>query len=121
VQLAYQIYMGEVLPLTNVAQDIGALHNFILALLFKIFGPSIYLPRLYVAVTAAATVVLVYYLTRQLFGRRAGLIAAGLLMTNGMHILVTHMAWSNCTTPFFFILAVMAVNRSGKNTAPAPG
>lgn len=109
VQLAYQIYQGKILPLTNVAQDIGALHNFILAALFKIFGPSIYLPRLYVVITAAATVVLLYYLTRQLFGHWAGLIAAGLLMTNGMHILVTHMAWSNCTTPFFFTLAVMAV------------
>ncbi len=38
-----------------------------------------------------------------------GITAALLLIGNGMHILVTHMAWSNCTTPFFFCLALLAL------------
>lgn len=114
VQVAYLIYAGENFPLHNAAQDIGALHNYILALLFKICGPSIYWPRLYVAVTGALTVVLLYYTTGRLYGRKAGLLAAVLLLTNGMHILVTHMAWSNCTTPFFFTLALIAVLNAEK-------
>ncbi len=108
VQLAYQIYSGEVYPLHNMAHDIGSLHNYILAGWFKLLGPSIYWPRLYVAVTAALTVVLVYQLARRMYGPTAALLSAGLLLTNGMHILVTHMAWSNCTTPFFFTLALIA-------------
>ncbi|MEN6460090.1 MAG: glycosyltransferase, partial [Syntrophomonas sp.] len=115
VNLAYLIYQGEAWPLHNAAHDIGALHNYILAGVFKILGPGIYWPRLYVAITAALTVVLIYYLGKHFYGKWVGIIAAGLLLTNGMHILVTHMAWSNCTTPFFFILAMMATLRAEEN------
>lgn len=119
VSLAYMIYTGEFLPLHNAAHDIGALHNYILAALFKILGPSIYLPRFYVAVTATFTVPLLYHLGTRLYGRRAGLLAAALLLFNGMHILVTHMAWSNCTTPFFFTLALIAtLNAEEKKSGP---
>lgn len=112
VNLAYLIYQGQAWPLHNAAHDIGPLHNYILAGIFKIMGPGIYWPRFYVAITAALTVVLVYYLGRQLYGQWVGLIAAGLLLTNGMHIITTHMAWSNCTTPFFFVIAMMATLKS---------
>lgn len=108
VNLALDIYLGKALPLHNAAHDIGAMHNYILAGLFELFGPGIYLPRLYVAITSAITVVLVYRLGCRLFNRQAGIVAAGLLLTNGMHIMVTHMAWSNCTTPLFFVLALLA-------------
>jgi 4-amino-4-deoxy-L-arabinose transferase-like glycosyltransferase len=108
VFVAYRIYLGDFYPLHNAARDIGALHNYILAAIFRLLGPDIYWPRLYVALTSALTVALVYLLGKKLYGRMAGLIAAGLLLTNGMHILVTHMAWANCTTPFFFTLAFLA-------------
>ncbi|HEX3011727.1 MAG TPA: glycosyltransferase, partial [Syntrophomonadaceae bacterium] len=107
VDLAFNIYLGKILPLHNSAFDIGAMHNYILAGLFGLFGNNIYLPRLYAAVTSALTVVLVYYLGTKLFNRQTGIIAAGLLLTNGMHIMVTHMAWANATTPLFFVLALL--------------
>lgn len=106
VNLAYQIFQGQAWPLHNAAWDIGSLHNYLLAGIFKLFGPSIYWPRLYVAITSALTVVLMYYLGKLLFGKTCGLVAAVLLISCGMHILVTHMAWSNSTTPFFFALAL---------------
>lgn len=119
VSLAYLIYTGQLLPLHNAAHDIGAMHNYILAGLFKVLGPNIYLPRFYVAVTAALTVPLLYHLGTRLYGRRAGLLAAAILLFNGMHILVTHMAWSNCTTPFFFTLALIAtLNAEEKKSGP---
>ncbi|HEX3046841.1 MAG TPA: glycosyltransferase family 39 protein, partial [Bacillota bacterium] len=119
VNLAYLIYLKEAFPLHNFAREIGAMHNYILAGIFSVFGPNPLWPRLYVAVTSAATVVLIYYLGKKLYNRWTGLIAAGLLLTNGMHILVTHMAWANCTTPFFFTLALFGTviteqEKSGK-------
>ncbi|MEN6326120.1 MAG: glycosyltransferase [Syntrophomonas sp.] len=112
VKLAYAIYAGQALPLHNAAHDIGALHNYILAAIFKLFGPSIYWPRLYVAITGALTVVLVYRLGLMLFDRWTALLAAGFLLTSGMHIMVNHMAWGNCTTPFFFVLAIIATEKA---------
>ncbi|HBF40084.1 MAG TPA: hypothetical protein DDW50_22610 [Firmicutes bacterium] len=119
VNLAHQIYLGKVFPFHNMAPEIGALHNYILAGIFKIFGSNLYLPRLYVALTSALTVTLVYHLGKRLYNQWTGIIASCLLLTNGMHILVTHMAWSNCTTPFFFVLAMLITvmaeeNRNGK-------
>lgn len=112
VNLAYSIFLGKEWPLHNAGHDMGALHNYILAGIFKLFGPNILWPRLYVAVTAALTVVLIYRLGLRLYGRWTGLLAAGLLLTNGMHILVTHMAWGNCTTPLFFVLALLAMDNT---------
>jgi hypothetical protein len=102
VNLGYQIYLGKDFPLHNVAKEIGALHNYILAGLFSFFGSNPYWPRLYVAITSALTVVLVFCLGKRLIKNIGGAIAAGLLFSNGMHIRVTHMGWANGTTPFFF-------------------
>ena len=114
VNLAYLISRGQALPLHNAAHDIGALHNYILAGIFDIFGTGIYLPRLYTAVTSAMTVIFIYLSGSRLYGRVAGVVAAGLLLTNGMHILVTHMAWANCTTPFFFTFALYTTIRAAE-------
>lgn len=117
VTLANSIYLGQTAPLHNVAHDIGSMHNYLLAGIFKLLGPSIYWPRLYVAITAALTVMLLYYLGEKLFDLWTGILAAGFLLTNGMHILVTHKAWANCTTPFFFMLAMLAtVNAEQKKS-----
>lgn len=119
VKLGYLISIGKALPLHNVAWDIGAMHNYILSLLFTILGPGIYWPRLYSAVVSALSVVVIYVIGRRLFSRRVGLLAAGLLAANGMNILVSHMAWSNSTTTFFFALALLAtINAEQKKSGP---
>ncbi|WP_227936386.1 ArnT family glycosyltransferase [Alkalihalobacillus deserti] len=107
VELSARIARGEIWPLHNTSHDIGAFHNYVLAGLFKLFGYSVYLPRLYVVLLSAATVVVIYWIARHWFGRLHAIIAASLLATNSMHIFVTHMAWSNVTTPFFLGLAVL--------------
>ncbi|MGE5390632.1 MAG: glycosyltransferase [Deltaproteobacteria bacterium] len=114
VNLAYQIYLGQALPLHNAAHDIGAMHNYLLAGLFRLLGPSIYWPRLYVACISALGVVLVYHLGKRLYGKYTGLLAAVLLAFNGMHILNSHMAWANCTTPAFFTAALLALAAAEK-------
>lgn len=115
VDLAYQIYQGSARPLHNAARDIGALHNYILAGIFKLLGPNIWLPRLYTAALGSMSVVVLYYLGKLLFGKKVGLLAAVFLAANCMHVLVTHMAWSNSTTPFFFLLALFATFKAEKN------
>ncbi|MGE5406009.1 MAG: glycosyltransferase family 39 protein, partial [Candidatus Saccharibacteria bacterium] len=109
VKLAFDIFKGVSLPLHNAAWDIGAMHNYILSIIFWLFGPNINAPRLYVAVISALTVAVVYYLGKKMFGFWVGVLSAGLLLTNGMHIMVSHMAWANCTTPFFFVLSMLAL------------
>lgn len=109
IHLGYQIYLGKTFPLHNMAPEIGALHNYILAGIFKIFGVNLFLPRFYVTLTSALTVIVVYHLGKRLYNQWTGIIASSLLLANGMHILVTHMAWSNCTTPFFFALAMLMI------------
>jgi len=108
IGLSARIARGEAWPLHNTSHDIGPFHNYVLAGLFTLFGFNLYIPRLYVAVTSAATVVVTYWLARHWTGRITSVFAALLLATNSMHILVTHMAWSNDTTPFFVGLAVLA-------------
>jgi hypothetical protein len=107
IELSAKIARGEVWPLHNTSHDIGSFHNYVLAGLFKLFGYNVYLPRFYVAFLSAATVVVTYWVARHWVGRITSFIAALLLATNSMHILVTHMAWSNVTTPFFVGLAVL--------------
>jgi 4-amino-4-deoxy-L-arabinose transferase-like glycosyltransferase len=107
IELSARIARGVVWPLHNTSHDIGSFHNYVLAGLFKLFGYSVYLPRIYVALLSAGTVVITYWIARHWAGRITALLAASFLATNSMHILVTHMAWSNVTTPFFVGLAVL--------------
>ncbi|HJV46736.1 MAG TPA: glycosyltransferase [Bacillota bacterium] len=107
VRLAAQISRGEIWPLHNTAHDIGAFYNYLLALTFALFGHQLFLPRLFVTLFSAGTVVLTFLVARQWTGLKTAFIAGLLLATNGMHILVTHMAWSNDLTPFFVTLAIL--------------
>lgn len=108
IGLSAQIARGEAWPLHNTSHDIGPFHNYVLAGLFKLFGFNVYIPRLYVAVISAATAVVTFWMARHWAERVTAVFAALLLATNSMHILITHMAWSNDTTPFFVGLAVLA-------------
>lgn len=105
---ALRIARGEILPLTHVDTYNGPLFPYLLAALFHLFGLSIPLPRVFVMIIGALTVVVTYGLARAMAGRLAGLVAGGLMATSFAHILInSHVAWSNCTTPFFTTLAAL--------------
>lgn len=101
-------------PLTNYDSYYGALYNYAVAFALAISGESPLAPRVVVLLAGVATVVATYLLGAEL-GRRfaprlAGLLAAGLLATNGPHVVVnSHVAWSNCLTPLLTTLAFWAV------------
>lgn len=124
ILLGYRILKGEALPLHNQAHDIGPLFNYLLALLFHLFGVSLSLPRMTVMVLSIGTVLLTYLLGRALFGRWVGLLAAALLATDNVDILVTHMAWSNDIAPFLVVassLLLLEASRRGRAWYVAAG
>jgi 4-amino-4-deoxy-L-arabinose transferase-like glycosyltransferase len=105
---ALRIAQGEILPLTHVDTYNGPLFPYLLAAAFRVFGLSIPLPRAFVMVIGALTVVVTYGLARAMAGRLAGLLAGALMATSFTHVLInSHVAWSNCTTPFFTALAAL--------------
>ena len=96
-------------PLVDAEPYIGSLFNYVLAAGFLAFGRDDAVPRFVVTVLGALTVVLVYFLARRLAGGLAALLAAAFMATSGVHLVNGHVAWSNCTTPFFATAATLAL------------
>ena len=66
--IGLRIARGEAFPLTNRDPYIGALWNYLLAAAFAISGPSLYTPRLLIAVLGTLTVIPAYLLGKSLAG-----------------------------------------------------
>jgi 4-amino-4-deoxy-L-arabinose transferase-like glycosyltransferase len=120
-------------PLTNYDSYYGALYNYLVALALAVSGESPLAPRFVVLVAGVATVCATYLLGAEVgnrLDRRAGsrvasrlvgLLAAGLLATNGPHVVVnSHVAWSNCLTPLLTTLAFWAIIRATRAFSPSP-
>jgi 4-amino-4-deoxy-L-arabinose transferase-like glycosyltransferase len=123
VLLGLQIARGQRLPLVNQEAYIGPFWNYLLAGVFLVTGPSLFVPRMVALVFGALTVVPSYLLARELAGRSVATLAALLLVASPAHIAVnSHIAWSHCITPLFttigFWLLVRAVG-SGRWLLPA--
>ncbi|MFN8634400.1 MAG: glycosyltransferase family 39 protein [Chloroflexota bacterium] len=113
-----KIYRGEQFPLTDVEAYIGAFFNYAVAAGMFVIGPTIYAARLVVMWFGVVTVTATYFLGRELGGRTdgrlVGVIAAVLMMTNGIHIApVGHVAFSGSITPLFTTLAFWLLHRWG--------
>jgi len=123
-------------PLTNYDSYYGALYNYLVALALALSGESPLAPRVVVLVAGVATVVAAYLLGAELARRVAlrsdgasdgvaarllGLLAAGLLATNGPHVVVnSHVAWSNCLTPLLTTLAFWSLLRAVRPPSRQP-
>lgn len=128
------ILRGESWPLTNRDPYIGALWNYLLAMAFSLTGPSLYTPRAVVALFGMATVFPAWALARSVAAARpamadavgvtpyaelAGSVAALFLALAPAHIVVnSHIAWSNCITPFFTTLGLWLTHRSISQERP---
>ncbi len=62
------------------------LYFFVIHLLFKIFGYTIFVARFFSAVIGIAAIYAIYGLARELFNKQVGIIAALMLCVNGFHI-----------------------------------
>lgn len=112
ILVAHGILRAGHLPATNVDAYIGPLNAYLTAAAFALAGPSLAAARAVPMLLGTATVGLTYLVARAWFGGAAGLVAAGLLAVNGIHVLVnSHIAWSVSTTPFYAALALLAYTR----------
>lgn len=104
---------GEILPLTDEETYIGSLWNYLLALLFLLFGPSEYVGRSLPLIAGVLTVPATYLVAREMGGKVAGWVAAVLLATSSAHILASsHPAWSHSLAPLFGALGLWQLQRS---------
>jgi 4-amino-4-deoxy-L-arabinose transferase-like glycosyltransferase len=104
---------GEILPLTAVDSYYGPIWSYLLAGLFLVFGPSPELPRLTAMLLAGAMVIVTYLFVRDVAGRWAAALAAGLLTTSSGHIIInSHTARSNSTTPLLTTIALWLIYRA---------
>lgn len=107
------IAQGRSLPLTHFDSYNGALHAYLLAGLFALFGADPWSPRLVSLALGSATVGLTYLLAREIGGRLAGLVAGAMMAVAAVHVVVnSHVAWSNSITPFFSTLAAWLLIRA---------
>jgi hypothetical protein len=120
---AVDLANGRGFPLADDAPYIGAPFIWLLAAVYKVFGPSVEVTLLVPWAIGALTVVPTYLLGRELAGRGAGLCAAALMATAGANIVVSsHVPMSHSLTPFcstftLWLLARAVVRRSGRSLA----
>lgn len=106
----FDIALGKHFPLTAIDAYDGPFFSYVIAILFRLFGPSIWLPRFVIALAGAATVVAVYALARIMRGRGAGVLGAGFAMTSPVLVVWgSHHGWSSALTPFFTTLTAIAL------------
>lgn len=116
---------GRAFYLHDSAPYLGAPFIWLLALVYRLFGPSLEVTLLVPWAIGALTVVPTFLLGRELAGRMAGLFAAALLATAGAHVVVSsHVALSHSLTPLsstftLWLLARAVVRRSGWSLALA--
>jgi hypothetical protein len=104
------LYRLQALPMVGFDPYNGPLISWLIALSLWVFGPQPWAPRMAPLLLGSGAVVLTYLLGRVVGGRLAGLLAAGLLATSAVHVLVnSHISWSNATTPFFTTLAMLVI------------
>ena len=122
---ALEMAEGRALYLHDSAPYLGAPFIWLLALVYRVFGPSLEVTLLVPWAIGALTVVPTYLLGRELAGRLGGLFAAALLATAGAHVVVSsHVALSHSLTPLcstftLWLLARAVVRQSGPSLALA--
>jgi len=93
----------------------GYVHPFICYLVFfsrKIFSSPIYIVRMPAVIIGVATVILTYKLAKEMYGRKAGLIAGVLLCFLPWHVIQSRIGVEVILTPFFGCLIFLTLIRS---------
>ena len=88
------------------------------ALLGRLVGMTKATLHLTSALFGTLTIVAVYYLAQELYGRTAGLVAASLLAINRWHIVLSRTGFRAATMPLFIALALHAFVRALRTRRP---
>ena len=122
ILMALDIADGRAFYLREISPYIGAPYIWLLALVYRLFGPSIGATMLVTWAIGALTVVPTYLLGREIGGRTVGSIAALLLATSPAHTVITsHVPLSHSVTPLVSTtvlwLLARAVRRADQDLA----
>ena len=101
-----EIYEGVPFsPMGRYSPNNPSLFFYLAAAGFKLLGPNLYALRLVTAAIGVATVGAAYLLFREILGRRAALIAAGLLAASSWHVNFSRIGMGYVTlVPFFEVM-----------------
>jgi hypothetical protein len=109
LEVTLQLLNGERFPLYSQHQHIGALANYIVAIAFVLLGRHFWVPQILMLLMGSMTVALLYPLGKKLIGKSAALVGSLMLAGSMYHIFqLSHLAWSNCMTPFFVVGFLLA-------------
>jgi 4-amino-4-deoxy-L-arabinose transferase-like glycosyltransferase len=105
---AVEIYEGVPFsPMGRYSPNNPSLFFYLTAAGFKLLGPDLYTLRLVTAAIGVATVGAAYFLFRLILGRRAALIAAGLLAASSWHVNFSRIGMGYTTlVPFFEVVTL---------------
>ena len=104
-------------PFAPGVQSHPYLFQGLIGLSIAIFGQTLFAARLISAIMAAAGVLAVYMLGRELFGRRVALFGALFLLTWPLHILFARLAMNQPADPLFTTLAFYFLVRGLRRSA----
>ncbi len=96
------------------ASQVPALFFYVFALSMRIFGETVMALRTATTLSGIVAVAGLYFLGRELFGHRVGLIAAFLLAVMRWHLNFSRIAFLGSFSPTFMILALYFLVRGGK-------
>jgi 4-amino-4-deoxy-L-arabinose transferase-like glycosyltransferase len=108
---------GEFLPMfARALNDYRpSLYIFLTIPFIKIFGLNEFATRLPAAVIGILTVLVVFYLVKEIFGQKVAFISALLLSISPWHIQFSRIAFEAILLPFLFSLAVLFFVKSFSN------
>lgn len=98
------------IPITCYGGHLQPLYGFLISLVKKLIPLSpIYLARIPSVIIGTATVFLTYQLTKAMYGKRTGLIAASLLCCLPWHVIQSRLGISVILIPFFGCLIFLSL------------
>lgn len=113
IMMALDVAQGRAFYFADSAPYLGAPFLWLLALVYKVFGPSLEATQILVWTLGTLTIVPTYLLGREIGGRLTGLVAAALLATSGAHTVITsHVALSHSLTPLVSTTAIWLLARA---------
>jgi DNA-binding beta-propeller fold protein YncE len=101
-------------PYVGTNQGQATLFTYIIALSFKVLGPTVANMRLVSAIMGTLTVVMLYLVARALFGPRVALVTSGLLVAGRWHVTFSRIVYELIMVPLVELLLVFFLIRALK-------
>lgn len=114
VLIVKEIVLGEHFPLLGPPMSVGnmylgPLYYYMMAVAMAVSGLSPIGPVVMVGLIGTLSVLLVYYLSREWFGKQAAVVASLLYSVSPVNIIYSRSSWNPNPLPFFSLLAILGL------------